>query len=227
MWATVVVMAAAVMFEPMRIGLAALMLNRPQPQRQLTAFLCGGLTMGVGAGALTLFVFRATPLDSWRPSASAVQIAAGIVALMVAAMMATKLPWGRRTPDLTVPNRGVNALRINMIRTRDVLQGRSLWVAWLSGLTTALPSANFMGAVAVIMVSGEAAATQAQALLVFNLIAFTLVEIPLIGHLAAPRQTRRLMTALHLWMLTRTRRDAAALVAVGGCLMLGMGVMRA
>jgi len=40
MLATVLVMAVAVIFEPVRIGLAVLMLNRPRPVLQLLAFLC-------------------------------------------------------------------------------------------------------------------------------------------------------------------------------------------
>jgi hypothetical protein len=55
-WATVLVLAISVIFEPIRIGLVVLMLNRRRPLLQLLAFLCGGLTMGVGAGLVVLFI---------------------------------------------------------------------------------------------------------------------------------------------------------------------------
>jgi hypothetical protein len=65
-WATVLLMGTAVIFEPIRMGLAVLMLNRPRPMLQLLAFLCGGFTMGVGAGVVVLFILRSTPMASGR-----------------------------------------------------------------------------------------------------------------------------------------------------------------
>jgi hypothetical protein len=56
-----------------------------------------------------------------------------------------------------------------------------------------------------------------QALIAFNLVAFTAVEIPLIGYLAAPQRTRAFMAGLQNWLRSRGRRDIAVLVAAGGC----------
>ena len=58
MWITLLVMAVAVSFEPFRIGMTVLMLNRPRPLLQLFAFLCGGFAMGVTVGLVVLFVVR-------------------------------------------------------------------------------------------------------------------------------------------------------------------------
>jgi hypothetical protein len=81
-----------------------------------------------------------------------------------------------------------------------------------------------MGAMAAILASGAGAVAQAQGLLAFNLVAFTAAEIPLIGYLAAPRRTRAFMAALQAWLRSRSYRDVAVLVAVGGCLMLALGL---
>lgn len=234
MWATVLVMAFAVIFEPIRIGLAVLMLNRPRPLLQLLAFLCGGFTMGMGVGLTVLFVLRSTPLASGRFTVPSVQITVGVVALLIAVALASNVSMRklRRRPvrastgtevtsydeDPTRRRSGVSA------RVRQVLGGDSLWVAWVSGLGTALPSANFMGAMAVILASGEAPIAQAQALLLFNVVAFTLVEIPLIGYIAAPKRTQALLSSFHEWLQNRPRRDMAVVVAAGGCLMLAMGL---
>jgi putative Mn2+ efflux pump MntP len=50
MWITVLVMAIAVSMEPFRIGMTALMLNRPRPTLQLLAFLGGGFVMAATVG---------------------------------------------------------------------------------------------------------------------------------------------------------------------------------
>jgi hypothetical protein len=83
-----------------------------------------------------------------------------------------------------------------------------------------------MGAMAAILTSGVAPVAQAQALLTFNVVAFTMAEIPLVSYLAAPQKTRAFVAALQEWLRSRSHRDAAVLVAAGGCLMLVLGFSR-
>jgi hypothetical protein len=236
MWTTVLLMAISVIFEPIRLSLVVLMLNRRRPMLQLLAFLCGGFTMGLGMGLVVLFILRATPLAG-NFTVAKVQIATGLIALLVAVVLATNVSARkliRRVPagaavggDAGVvlleptPPSGLTKLSVHAQR---FLQGDSLRVAGVSGLGTALPSANYMGAMAAILASRAAPAAQAQALLVFNVVAFTLAEIPLISYLAAPQKTRAFMAALQAWLRSRGHRDVAVLVAAGGCFMLVLGL---
>jgi Sap, sulfolipid-1-addressing protein len=68
--------------------------------------------------------------------------------------------------------------------------GCSLWVAGVAELGIALPSIDYLAALAVILASGAAALTQVGALLMFNVVAFALVEVPLLAYLLAPQPTR-------------------------------------
>lgn len=115
-------------------------------------------------------------------------------------------------------------VRISWLCVHVVSAGDSLYVAGVSGLGAALPSANYMGAMAAILASGATPATQALAVVTFNVVAFTVAEVPLVSYLAAPRKTRAFMAALQSWLRSRSRRDAALLVAAGGCLMLTLGL---
>jgi hypothetical protein len=234
MWTTVLVMALAVIFEPIRLGLAVLMLNRPRPMLQLFTFLCGGFTMGIGVGLVILFILRATPLAG-NFTVPQAQIVAGLLALLVAVVLATNVLAHkviRRVPanaavggdggvDLLEPPSGLKKLST---RAQEFLQGDSLYVAGVSGLAVALPSANYLGAMAAILASGAGPAAQAQALLLFNVVAFTLVEIPLVSYLAAPQKTREFMAALQEWVRTRSHREFAVLLAAGGCFLLVLGL---
>ena len=83
----------------------------------------------------------------------------------------------------------------------------------MAGLGIALPSVDYLAALAVILASGAPAATQVGALLMFNVVAFALVEIPLVAYLVAPERTRAAMEALDAWLRSRRRRDVAALLA--------------
>ncbi|MFA5710028.1 GAP family protein [Mycolicibacterium sp.] len=238
MWTAVVVMAVAVIFEPIRIGLGVLMLNRPNPLRQLLAFLCGGFTMGIGVGLVVLFVLQSTPLASpGRLSVAGVQIGVGIAVLVFAAAFAatgSSATSSRRLAIALAANGASSPAVAEMPANepsrpgwaRRLLTGDSLWVAWCSGLLTALPSANYLGAMAVILAAGADRPAQALALLLFNVVAFTLVEIPLVSYLVAPQRTLAVMTAIHAWLSARPRRDIAALIAASGFVVLALGLMR-
>lgn len=214
MWITVLVMAVAMSLEPYRIGMTVLMLNRPQPVLQLLAFLCGGFVMGTSVGVAVLFALRPVLSTSAHFTLPNVQIVIGALALLVAAVLAATIQSRRG-------NAGSGRLATG---ARRLMNGRSLWVAGAAGLGIALPSVDYLAALAVIMASGAAAATQVGALLAFNIVAFALVEVPLLAYVVAPARTRALMTALHDWVRARRRLEIAVLLAAVGCLLLAVGI---
>ncbi len=231
-------MALAVVLEPARTALVVLMLTRPRPILQLTAFLAGGFTICLSAGFVVLFVVGATPVAySGGFTVARVHIAMGVFALAVAAGLALHVPvrtlvlrnssGGNRSDGQSVvvtieppPPSGFQKITS---RAWQLLQGRSLWVAACSGLFT-LFSANYAAALAVILASGASAATQTQALVTFNVVATGLMSLPLVTYLVAPNKTRSSMSALHAWLLARRRRDVVALLAVLGCALVVLGV---
>ncbi|KLO41946.1 GAP family protein [Mycobacterium nebraskense] len=237
MWITVLVLAGSVIFEPIRLGVVVLLLSRRRPLLQLLVFLCGGFIMGVGAGLVVLFILRAAPVVG-HFSVAQVQIASGFVALLIAAVLATNVSLRRMVrpapADGAVGGGGSGGVALLertaprrqhlADRARTFLRGDSLSVAAVSGMGAALPSANYLGSMAAILASHAAPAAQVQALVAFNLVAFTVAEIPLIGYLAAPQKTRAFMAALQSWLRSRGHRDIAVLVAAGGCFMLVLGV---
>lgn len=219
---TIGVMAMAVSLEPFRIGMAVLMLNRPRPPLQLLAFLGGGFAMGMTVGAAVLFVFRRVLLGSTYFTLPRVQILIGTLALGAAAALASKILADRVNDRSPAPPGAARAGRL-MVRARQLLDGPSLWVAAAAGLGIALPSADYLAALAVILASGSTATTQLGALLMFNVIAFALVEIPLLAYLLAPAATRAAMAALQDWIRSRRRAEVAALLIVVGCVLVGVG----
>lgn len=212
MLATVLVMALAVSFEPFRIGMTVVMLNRPRPALQLLAFLFGGFAMGTTVGLIVLFVFRRVLLGSTYFTLPKVQILIGVLLLSIAAVVALdvagRLGW--RPTRLATP-------------ARRVLRGQSLSVAGIAGLSIALPSVDYLAALAVILASKAPALKQVMVLLMFNVVAFALVEIPLLAYLLAPKATAESMTALLNWIRSRHRRDVAILLGAVGCVFVAIG----
>jgi Sap, sulfolipid-1-addressing protein len=213
MLATVLIMALAVSIEPYRIGMTALMLNRPRPALQLFAFLCGGFAMGTAVGLIVLFAFRRVLLGTSLVTVPRIQLLIGLLVVAIAAVVAVDLfgRLGSRPAKFARP-------------ATELLKGDSLSVAGIAGLSIALPSVDYLAALAVILASGAAALTQVAVLVAFNVVAFALVEIPLLAYLLAPTPTARAVTALHEWIRSRRRRDVAIALAVIGCAFIVAGV---
>jgi hypothetical protein len=213
MWFALLVMAAAVSLEPFRIGMTLLMLNRPRPLLQLLVFLAGGFAMGITVGVVVLFILRPA-VGSAHFTLPKVQIVVGALVLLTAAVVA-KGKVTDRADRISGPL---------ATRTRQLINGRSLWTAGAAGVGIALPSVDYLAALALIVASGAAAATQVGALLLFHVVAFALVEIPLIAYLVAPDRTRAALSALHDWLRADGRRKVAALLAAVGGVLLAVGV---
>ncbi|MGH3723528.1 MAG: GAP family protein [Mycobacterium sp.] len=214
MWIPLLVMAVAVSFEPFRLGMTVLMLNRPRPVLQLFAFLSGGFLMGTAVGLVVLFVLREKVLGTSHFTLPRVQIVIGAVALVIAAVLVTniRIPVPAGSPD-GIPE-----------RIRRLASGRSLWFAGAAGMGIALPSVDYLAALALILASGASRVTQVGALLTFNAVACVLVEVPLIAYVLAPERTRELMGALHNWVQSHRRRNVALVLAVVGCVLLTVGI---
>ena len=208
MWITLLVMAIAVSMEPFRIGMTVLMLNRPRPTLQLLAFLAGGFAMGATVGLVVIFLFRPGLLGSAHFTLPNVQIAIGASAVLIAAVVAVGFMPGPSLPT----------------RARGLARGPSLWIAGVAGLGIALPSIDYLAVLAVIVASGTSHSTQVGALLVFNVVAFALVELPLVAYVLAPDRTRASMTVLNDWIRSRGRRGVAAVLAAVGCVLLVAGI---
>lgn len=209
---TVLVMAVAVSVEPFRIGMTVVMLNRPRPAQQLLAFLSGGFAMGMTVGLVVLFLLRRALTASTYFTVPKVQILIGILALAVAVAVAVDLPGrlGAHRARLAAPG-------------QRFLRGHSLSVAGIAGLSIALPSVDYLAALALILASRAAPMTQVAMLLMFNVVAFALVELPLLAYSLAPGPTARSMKALHNWIRSRRRREVALLLCLAGGLFLAAG----
>ncbi|HET9563623.1 MAG TPA: GAP family protein [Mycobacterium sp.] len=220
MWITVLAMALAVSLEPFRIGMTVLMINRPRPLHQLLAFLAGGFAMGITVGMIVLFILRPA-LGSAHFTLPRVQIVVGLVLLVNAAVVASGV-MGRRGDG--AEDRVEGKFGSLATRTRQLANGSSLWTAGVAGLGIALPSVDYLAVLALIVASGAAAATQVGALLLFNVVAFGFVEIPLISYVVAPERTRATLSALQDWLRARRRRAVSILLAAVGCVLLAAGL---
>jgi len=234
MWATVLLLALVATADPVRNGTAALLCSRPRPMLNLLAFWFGGIAVSLLLGLGSLFVLRNFALTAIQDLASAaatstarhIQIAAGVVALLVALRIFMRERAGlAEGVSSTVGQQPKVAGPLSWLstRARNTLEGGSLWVAFAAGLGAATP-VEYLVALVVILSSTAATGAQVSAVLLYTVVAFAVAEIPLVGHLAAPARTRDVMHRLHIWLRARRRQTVAVILAVAGILLMATGI---
>lgn len=107
MWGSVLGLGILAALNPVRLGLALLMISRPRPAPSLLAYWLGGLTVCIPELLLPLMLVNFTPMfrhivhGSSSPSTSSslgrVQIGLGVVGLSIAAVMTARSLMRQRT----------------------------------------------------------------------------------------------------------------------------------
>jgi hypothetical protein len=98
--------------------------------------------------------------------------------------------------------------------TQRYLARGSPWTAVLVGMALSLPSIYYLTALKDIAAANDGTAERVVLVLAFNLIAFALIEVPLVCFVLAPERTRATLTAINDWVAGHVRQigEGAALV---------------
>jgi hypothetical protein len=188
-----------------------------------------------GVGLLVLLVFHHGIFTGLNISGPKVQIAMGAIAVLIAALLATKLFKPKEPKEtkesLPVDPSGAPVERAAggplaklSKRARHLVHGESPWLSGVMGLGVAVPSVDYMALLVLIAASGVAPMVQVGALLTFVVVGDIVVAIPLLCSLVAPERTRAVLHVLQNWVRARSRRDFAILLAVIGALMIAFGI---
>jgi len=235
----VLVLSLLAAIDPVRIGITALLIARPRPMLNLLAFWLGGMAAGIGVAFAVLLWLRDFTLSVMRAVVSAasgttvvyLQVAIGVLAVSVAALLVARF-WARRRARLPVTG-GESSVLLPERNTphgssrpsiRGRLEGGSFVAAFVAGIALATPPVEYMGAIVAIVASEPTAAAQVGAALMFTLVAFTVVEVPLVTYLTTPARTLAVLRRLNAWISERRQAIPAVVVGAIGFLLLATGV---
>ena len=236
MWSAVFFLSLVVAMDPVRVGITALLLSRPRPVLNLFVFWVGGMTAGIAVAFVVLLFLRDLALPVLRvaistvssPTAAHIQVVIGVLAVLIAARF-----WARRRAPAAVT--GADASRPLLhpntvtapggLSIRQRLEGGSLAMVFVAGLALATPPVEYLAALITILASRATVGAQVGAALMFTLVAFTVVEVPLIGYLTTPAKTLAVVRRLNEWIRSRRQVIPSVLIGVVGALLLvtGMG----
>jgi Sap, sulfolipid-1-addressing protein len=236
MWGTVLAVALVATADPVRIGIAVLLFSRPRPVLHLVALWLGGMTVGVFLGLGVLFglhdlalgVMHRVELVTTSATAGHLQIAVGVLALVVAASIvvgiSARQPKRAAVPgDYPARQAASTAPSRLLARALDVLQAGPLWVTFAVGVVISTDF-RYLAALTAILASGAAVSTQIGAAAMYTIVALAFVEIPLACQLAAPARTRAVMSHVHDWVKARRRQVLGVIVALLGVFLMTTGM---
>ncbi len=235
MWSAVLVLSLVVAMDPVRIGITALLLSRPRPVFNLFVFWLGGMTAGITVALVVLLFLRDLALPALKaaittvrsPAVAHIQVVIGVLAMLVAARL-----WAREHAPAAVTGAAGSAPLLqrntatasSRLSIRERLEGGSLAVVFVAGLALATPPIEYLAALITILASTATVGAQVGAALMFTVVAFTVVEVPLIGYLATPAKTLAVMQRLNEWIWARRQVIPCLLIGGVGALLLATGV---
>jgi hypothetical protein len=243
MWGTVFLLALAAATDPIRLGIAAVLIALPRPMVNLLAFWLGGMATGVATAVGALILLRdSLPVVVQDVTSTVaiftrapVEIAIGLLALLAAALIAVgasarqlaRVPVAVTDGDPAAlamqPSTPTTFSRLTA-RAQDALGGGRPWVAFVAGLGQATNPVEYLLALTAIVASGAAAGTQISAAVMFTVVVLAVVEIPLVSFLATPVKTQAFMLYLHDRVRARRRQIFAVILGVAGVMLLTRGI---
>jgi hypothetical protein len=190
-----------------------------------------------------------TPASAASSLGRHIQFAMGVLALFIATLMTARSLSRRRqvataggnaptlvldrnapTPISPPPSaqdavaKGGLTFRALFSRLRTAWDNGSLWVAFAIGLGGVPPPILVLLVDTAIVASGVAIGTQVCAVIVFVVGMYLVVEMTLVGYLAAPAKTQAILRPVHGWTLAHRRKIVIVICAVVGVWQVAHGL---
>ena len=251
MFWNVAVLGAVGAVDPAGIGAVVSFLSRTDPRRVLIAYLLGGIGVSLIAGVVALFVLHGVGAGGGSSVPPEIDIAVGVLALAVAGIVDSGLserirarreerrattsgPDERAGSDPQAVTGAEARTRSGGFpggeklppRVRGALENGSPWVAWVAGVAYGMPGAYYLAAIAVVLKSGSAAPAQIAALVIFNLLLFSVAIVPLVFYTRDPAGTQSSVDQLHAWVQAHQRLVVASIAGVIGAYLVVSGITK-
>lgn len=246
MWAAVLYIGLVMATDPIRMGLALVLVTRRRPALHLLAFWIGGIVAGIAVAVAALVLARdvAIPVIEAGVSAFAemrstiailsggrLHITLGVIALLAVLVLSARHRAREKTlagagvggtsdialrPRPTTPIARLGARAHDILHNQDMAKYGSLVPAFVVGLASTAPPIETVTSLTIIMASKAAIVAQFTAFLLFILLVLTVIEIPLVGYWVMPQQTHALMMRLQDWVGVYGRKLTQGLLVVMG-----------
>lgn len=224
-WLELLLLAIASMFWPTPIVIVVVALRLEHPVRILTWFLVGGLLTTVTVGIVIVFGLQGAISGGSQASVDpAVDIAVGSLSLLGAYLLHRR--EGRQQPRPSKTETLPPGEKKPSIAERAVGGGAA--VAFVAGVfLNILPGTFPIVALKDIAELDASDTAKAAAIVVFYVIMFTFVEVPIVAYQFAPERTTAAMNESQDWLARNKLRVAVYVIAVVGIYLVVRGIVDA
>ena len=221
------------------LAVVLVILTRPRPKPLLWAFWLSALVVSCGVSSIVLAVFRAkgTILGTTSTTASpTIYLVVGVIALAVAVFASTtrgreligreidKSETAEPNPTGSLGDRARAKADEVKSKAEEAMKQGSVWVAILVGVLLGAPSPFSLAAVGLMVRNGYGLLTQLLLIVVFALITYLVVEIPVISYALSPDATTTRVQAFSVWLGTHKIQAVAAVAAIIGVVLIIKGL---
>jgi hypothetical protein len=192
------------------------------------------LLVSVGSSVLIFAVFHSRGSVAGTSShrlGPAAYLSVGAIAVLVAILMGTRHGrklFGRDRPATRGPERrprpGSATAAKTRARAERALSEGSVLVACLVGALLAIPGPFDLVALGRLARGGYGWVTAAGVVVVFALIKFTLIEVPIAGYTIDPDGTAATVSRFSRWMQTNKLAGVGAIVGLIGIALIARGI---
>jgi Sap, sulfolipid-1-addressing protein len=231
---SIVLLALAAAVYPQLLAVVVVILTRPNPLPLLWGCYLAGLVVSVGSAVLIFEAFQSRGSIAGTSShrlGPGVYLTVGAIAVAVAILMTS--PRGRQLFDrgrsAAGPARAhrrpgsATAARARARAERSLSEG-SLLIACLVGVVLAVPGPFDLLAVGRLARDGYGIVAAAGVMVVFALIKFVLIEVPIAFYMIDRAGTAARVSRFSGWMNTNKLVAVAAIVALFGLVLIGRGI---
>lgn len=231
---SIILLALAAAVYPQLLAVVVIILTRPTPQPLLWACYLASLVVSVGGSVLIFAAFQSRESVAGTSShrlGPAAYLTVGAIAVLAGILMTSHrarelLDRMRPAPGRDRPRErpGSAAVARTRARAERSLSEGSLAVACLVGALLAVPGPFDLLALGHLARSGRGVVAAAGVMIVFALIKFVLIEVPIACYTIDPDGTAARVGRFSAWMETNKLVGLAAVVGLFGLVLIGRGI---
>ena len=216
------VLAFTAALNPKLLAVDLLLIENRRPRAMFLCVLLGGITVGLTVGLLDVLVFHLDAISSQKTVSAGVDLALGLLLLVIGALMATGRLHARRkaaapaeatvppgaVPDGAVPAGGGPSGEPDKQKKDGwarLLAEPRLGLAMLIGAVCGIPGASYLAGLHILITSKASTANQVVGVILFVLIEFLLIIIPFAFLELRPEATKTALTNAQAWLLGHAR----------------------
>lgn len=221
----VLLLALAAALYPTLLAGVIVILSRPRPVRALVGFLAGGMTVSIAAGlAIVRSLESSGAVGSGNATRPVLDLVAGTLSLAIAWAV-----WRGHASRLAAWRRARRPPRENPRASwTDRALGRgSVGIAFAVGVILNLPGVWYLAALADIAHADASLPAELLAIVLFNVIMFLLVEIPLVFYLVDEQRARSLVDSGSSWIRSHSQQVGMVVACVVGTWLVVKGTLAA